>query len=244
VFVNETGGKLFYNRNDILHEIRRSEQLGSEYHTLTYQPHDGNADGKFRRIRVTLRDPHLRAVTKVGYFGPDKNAAVDPRLQTMINMIEAAQSTIPFESLEVKIHNLVRHPDTRTAEFAVVLSPRHLDWQAGDDGKSSLDLLLAAACLSKSRNFLASRVESFTATANNQNANRVARTEARLPVTIRIPRKTQSLLIVVQTAADGRIGAIELDRKIIDNAPEAPTPEPKLIPQPQKQPSPTVPLRP
>ena len=90
VFVNETGGKLFYNRNDIENEIRRSEQLGSEYYTLTYQPHDGNADGKFRRIRVTLRDPSLRAVTKVGYFGPDKNAPVDPRQQTMINMTEAA----------------------------------------------------------------------------------------------------------------------------------------------------------
>jgi len=33
--VNETGGKLFYNRNDIENEIRRSEQLGSEYYTLT-----------------------------------------------------------------------------------------------------------------------------------------------------------------------------------------------------------------
>jgi hypothetical protein len=35
LFVNETGGKLFYNRNDIGNEIRRSEQLGSEYYTLT-----------------------------------------------------------------------------------------------------------------------------------------------------------------------------------------------------------------
>jgi len=35
LFVNETGGKLFYNRNDIENEIRRSEQLGSEYYTLT-----------------------------------------------------------------------------------------------------------------------------------------------------------------------------------------------------------------
>ena len=235
VFVNETGGKLFYNRNDIENEIRRSEQLGSEYYTLTYQPHDGNADGKFRRIRVTLRDPHLRAVTKVGYFGPDKNAAVDPRQQTMINMTEAAQSTIPFESLEVTIDNLVRHPDRRTAEFTVVLSPLHLDWQPGDDGKSSLDLLLAAASLSENRNFLASRVESFTAIVNNQDANRLARTEARLPVTIRIPRKTQRLRVVVQTTGDGRIGAVELDRRTIDSAPAVPTPEPKLIPQPQKQ---------
>jgi VWFA-related protein len=244
VFVNETGGNLFYNRNDVNTEIKQSEEWGSEYYTLTYQPPEGNADGKFRRIRVTLRNPDLRVVTKAGYFSPDKNGAIGPRQQTMVNISEAARSTVPFESLGVTIEDLVRHPDTRTAGFTVVLSPRNLDWQPGDDGKSSLGLSLAAASLSGNRDFLASRVESLTVTANNQDASRLARTEARLPVTIRIPRKTQSLRVVVQTAGNGRMGTLELDRKTIDGAPEAPTPEPKLIPQPQKQPSAASPLRP
>jgi hypothetical protein len=244
VFVNETGGNLFYNRNDVNTEIKQSEEWGSEYYTLTYQPPDGNADGKFRRIRVTLRNPDLRVVTKAGYFSPDKNEAVGPRQQVMVDISEAARSTIPFESLGVTIDNLVRHPDTRTAEFTVVLSPRNLDWQPGDDGKSSLTLLLAAASLSGNRDFLASRVESFMVTENNQDASRLARAEARLQVTIRIPRKTQSLRVVVQTAGNGRMGTVELDRKTIDNAPETPAPEPKLIPQPAKQQAPAAPLSP
>ena len=68
VFVNETGGKLFFNRNDVDKEIQRSERIGGEYYTLTYQPQIVDPDGKFRRIRITLRDPDLRAVTKAGYF--------------------------------------------------------------------------------------------------------------------------------------------------------------------------------
>jgi hypothetical protein len=171
-------------------------------------------------------------VTKAGYFSPDKNAAVGFRQQTMVNISEAARSTIPFESLGVTIDNLVRHPDTRTVEFTVVLSPRNLDWQPGDDGKSRLDLLLAAASLSGNRDVLASRVESLTVTTNDQDATRLARTGTRLPMTIRIPRKTQCVRVVIQTAGNGRIGTVELDRKAIDNAREAPTPEPKLIPQP------------
>jgi len=129
-------------------------------------------------------------------------------------------------------------------EFTVVLSPRNLDWQPGDDGKSSLDLSLAAASLSGNRDFLASRVESLTVTTKDQDATLLARTETRLPMTIRIPHKTQSVRVVVQTAGNGRIGTVELARKSIDNAREAPTPEPKLIPQPQKPPSPPAPLRP
>ena len=50
VFVNETGGKLFYNRNDVDAEIGRSQLLGSEYYTLTYQPHGGNEDGSSSRF--------------------------------------------------------------------------------------------------------------------------------------------------------------------------------------------------
>ncbi len=42
VFVNETGGKLFFN-NDVDAEIRRSQLLGSEYYTLTYQSNSGKA---------------------------------------------------------------------------------------------------------------------------------------------------------------------------------------------------------
>jgi hypothetical protein len=68
----------------------------------------------------------------------------------------ASRSTIPFESLGVTIEDLVRHPDPRTVEFTVVLSPRNLDWQSADDGKCSLDLLVVAS-LNGNRDFLASR---------------------------------------------------------------------------------------
>ena len=244
ILVNETGGKLFYNRNDINTEIKQSEQLGSEYYTLTYQPTAGNADGKFRRIRVTLRDPNLRALTKAGYFSPDKDAGAGPRQQIMVNLSEAVRSTIPFNTLGVTIENLVRHPDTRTAQFTVVVAARNIGWQSAADGKSTVDLLLAAASLSERRDFLASRIQGVEASVNSQDPAHLAKAVTRMQVTIRIPRKTQTLRLVVQDAENGRTGTSELDRKAIDSAPEAPTPEPKLIPQPLQQPKATPPPTP
>jgi VWFA-related protein len=238
VLVNETGGKLFYNRNDINTEIKQSMELGSEYYTLTYQPPEADPNGKFRRVRVTLRDPNLRVMTKAGYFSPDKKMDVGQRQQTMVNLSEAARSTIPFDELGVTIEDVVRHPDTNTAEFTVVLTAKNLDWQFSDDGKSHVDLWLAAASLSRRRDFLASRLENLRAIASNQDATRLHTTVTRLPVTIRTPRKMQTLRVVVQTIGNGRTGTAELDRKMIDQAPQAPTPEPQLIPQPQRQPPP------
>jgi hypothetical protein len=241
VFVNETGGKLFYNRNDVDREIERSQELGSEYYTLTYQPHEGDADGKFRRIRVTLRDPNLRVVTKAGYFAPAKGGAVDPRQQTMVNLVEAARSTIPFQALHLTIEEVVRHPDTRTIDFTVLLKSGDGTWEAADNGKSTTNLTLAAVSLAGARNILASKLETLTVTAGTQDAARLAGMPARLPVTLRVPRKTQTVRVVIQTAESHRIGTAEVDRKTIDAAPAAPTPDPKLTLRPQKQGNPTTP---
>jgi hypothetical protein len=168
-------------------------------------------------------------VTKAGYFSPDQNSGMGPRRQMMVNLSEAARSSIPFESLWVTIEHLVRHPDTGTAEFTILLGPRNVDWQPTDDGKSGVDLLLAAVSLNRNRDFLASRLEEFPAIADNQDATQLAKTEVRLPLSIRIPGKTQSVRVVIETASNGRTGAIELDRETIDAAPAAPTPEPTLI---------------
>jgi hypothetical protein len=155
--VNETGGKLFFNRNDVDKEIQRSERMGGEYYTLTYQPQIVDPDGKFRRIRVTLRDPNLRAITKAGYFAPNANAPIDRRQQKMIDLAEAVQSTIPFHALDVSLSDVVRYADTQTAEFTVQLNPKNRTFEPTEDGKSAATLILAAASLDNDRNVLASR---------------------------------------------------------------------------------------
>ena len=115
--------------NDVDGKIAQSERMGSEYYTLTCQPPAGDENGKFRRIRVTLRDPNLRVLTKDGYYAPDKTAAADPWQRKMIVLTEAAQSNIPFRALAVSVSGIVRHPDIPTADFIVQLKTTGIHWQ-------------------------------------------------------------------------------------------------------------------
>jgi hypothetical protein len=55
------------------------------------------------------------------------------------------------------------------------------------------------------------------------------RVVARLLVTVRIPRKTQSIRVLTEAANGGWIGAADLDRKAIETAPAMPVPEPQLL---------------
>jgi len=229
VFVNETGGQLFYNRNDVHALIGRSQQLGSEYYTLTYQPHGGDANGKFRQIRVTLRDPNLRAVTKTGYYAPDKNAPIDPRSQTKLDLAEAARSTVPFAALDLKVSGIVRHPENHTAEVTLLLQSKGIDWQAIGDGKSSAEITLAAVSITGGQEVLASKVERLILSVHTQDPSHLARLVTHLQLTIRVAPKTQSVRVVAETANGGPAGAADLDREAIEAAPATPAPLPQLL---------------
>ena len=232
LFANETGGKLFYNRNDVDKEIKESGRMGAQYYTLTYQPQNFDPDGKFRRVRVTLRNPDLRVVTKAGYYAPDAHAPIDPRQQQMIKLAEAVQSTIPFDSLNVGLSGVVRHPDTRTAEFTVQLKSTNLTFELSEDGKGVARLIVAAASLNQYGNILASRTQTVTLVAHSLDPAQLPEVASRFPFMLHVPRKTRRVRVIIQAEDGGRLGSAEIDRKTIDAAPETETPRPELKQRP------------
>lgn len=230
--VNATGGKLFFNRNDVDVEIKTSEEFGSKYYTLTYQPQEGDLNGKFRHIRVSLRDPNLRVIAKAGYYAPDKAAPADPQYQNRINLSEAARSTIPFDALDMRIVDMVRYPDTDSVGISVFLKSRNVSWQNQGDGTSTAQFMVLATSLNNRRDILASRLQSLTATSPTQDPEKRAHLTSHIPIVVRFPRKAQHVRVVVEIADTGRMGAFEIDRKTLDAAPESATPEPVLVPRP------------
>jgi VWFA-related protein len=235
LFANETGGKLFYNDNNLVKEINESEQMGAQYYTLTYQPQNLDPDGKFRRVRVSVSNPELRIVTKAGWYAADAHAPIDPRQQQMIKLAEAVESTISFNALDMRVSDVVQHPDTQTAEFTVELKSKNLVFQASDDGKSTARLTVAAASVNQYGNILALRTETVTLVAHTQDRARLPEVASRIPFELRVPRKTRRVRIVIQAEDGERLGSVEMDRKTIDAAPATETPRPELRPRPSTE---------
>jgi VWFA-related protein len=233
VFANETGGKLFYNRNDLKKEIAESKELGSKYYTLTYQPTSVAQDGSFQRVRVTLRNPDLRVVTKAGYYAPDANSPVDPQQQLMMRLAEAAQSTIPFDALGVVLSDVKRHPDARTAECTVELKSKNVTFEPFTNGAGVAQLIVAAASLDQFSNILAYRTQRITLLSHAENPTNLPDIVSRFPIYVPVPRKTRRVRVTVQIDdAGGRIGSAELSRATIDAAPASDTPRPQLQQRP------------
>lgn len=227
-FVNESGGHLFGNRNDVDVEIARAAEWGTESYTLTYRPSDGEPDGKFRAIKVSVRDPHLHVMTKAGYFAPGQQKHSTDMQRIMDNLVEISIAGIPFHALHVMVDHVVCHADTNTVQFRVLLSAQNVVWRTGDGGRKT-QFLVAAASLDKRRNLVASMTRIMTAASTTTDPQLQAIGGIEIPMTGRFPPKANSLRIVVQNLDSGRIGTFDLDRQALEAAVQAPTPEPKLV---------------
>jgi len=63
-----TGGTFFHNSNDLAGSLKRAFADGREYYTLAYVSTNANLDGKFRAIRVEVRDRKAVVNAKRGYW--------------------------------------------------------------------------------------------------------------------------------------------------------------------------------
>src|SRR5260370_7549668 len=79
---DSTGGRAFYNRNDLIVELRTSLEDGASYYTLSYYPDNKNWDGKFRVIAVTSTRPGLSLRYWIDYYavGPEARAKEESRM--------------------------------------------------------------------------------------------------------------------------------------------------------------------
>lgn len=226
LFVNNTGGKLFYNDNDVAGEIRQAQKLASDYYTLTYRPGGIPWNGKFHRIRVSPRDPTLHVVTKTGYFAPSKGDSIDPAQQLYLSLAQAAQTTFPYSQLRVSLDRVVRHSDSSTVDLTLRIQPSHLTWQVQPDGHHIATVTLVAVSLNGRRSFLSSIVRGLGIEGP------AARWETApiepFHVVLRIPSKMSEVRIVVADDRTQALGSIDLSRKSIDAAPSEPTPVPTL----------------
>jgi VWFA-related protein len=103
-----TGGRAYYNRNDLQAAISDSVNSGSNYYTLAYRPENNNWNGKFRKVTVKA-SPNVKVQCRPGYYAvadplrsPDIDRtfalAMQPTAPASTMLIMKAQVLPPEES--------------------------------------------------------------------------------------------------------------------------------------------------
>jgi VWFA-related protein len=73
-FAAATGGKAFFNTNDIREAIATANEQGSNYYSFSYTSTNKVYDGKFRKIKLQLEHKGYKLYYRQGYFADEVNA--------------------------------------------------------------------------------------------------------------------------------------------------------------------------
>lgn len=71
----DTGGRAFYNTNDLSNAMTEAINSGSHYYTLTYTPTNMKMDGKYRRIEVKGTNGSYKLAHRRGYYAENAKFA-------------------------------------------------------------------------------------------------------------------------------------------------------------------------
>jgi VWFA-related protein len=96
---NDTGGKAFYNTNDLSVAASHAIADGAHYYTLVYSPANKTMDGAFRRIEVRMPEGKYTLAYRHGYYADDQaaptpSADADPLRPLMVRGLPASTQIV------------------------------------------------------------------------------------------------------------------------------------------------------
>jgi VWFA-related protein len=100
-----TGGFAVFNTSDFKKNMERIMEEVRTHYEITYVPKSALFDGKFRKIKVTVDQPHLTVHTREGYFAlPELNGqALQPFETSALHILDGApRQDFPFRAAALR----------------------------------------------------------------------------------------------------------------------------------------------
>ena len=202
-----TGGKAYYNNNDIKGCIQEAMDDSSVTYKLAYSPQGITWNGKWHRIKVEVNVPGAKVRSREGYFA---TPLPDPNERTR-NAIIGGTAMSPLEATEIELTTRVMAIDAATRKLAVttVVDLHQILFQSVD-GKWSAKIDTALAQVDD-RNAIVN-VSSETLAFNLQPDvyRRLLGQGGNYSKEITLDAKAVSLRIVVRDADTGNIGSVNI----------------------------------
>jgi len=216
---DRTGGRAFYNTNDIQHSVQQAVDDARDSYVLDYYPSDAQWDGKFHTIKVEVKRPGVDVRFRQGYFAiPD--ASADP-LRTEQMMQDAMSSPFQDTDLGLKVE---AHPGTvsgtRQISVRIGVDAKRLQFKQAGEGWSD-DIQVIWLQFGADGKPVSARSQSLTASLSAEEYSQSQRGDVTLTRDVPMKREAVKLRIVVRDIATGAIGSVDIPLAKVFTAPAA-----------------------
>lgn len=128
IFAQATGGKAFYDSNNLVEGFREAAADNSSYYVLSYYLDRSKERSGWQKLTVKVKREGVKVRARSGFFMT--NAAGDPNVSRQRDLGVALRSPVDFTAIPIvlKWTNIGQGPDSnyRKVDFSVTLPPHSI----------------------------------------------------------------------------------------------------------------------
>jgi VWFA-related protein len=206
-----TGGKAYYNRNDVAHSIEKGIQDGSTYYVIGYYPSNNGWDGKFREIKVKVNRQDVDVRHRAGYLGSlptefsMRSKGQKDQLQRALSLDTPVLDELVFKARMIP-------PSTATKNRVLVqyaISPSGLDFQRDEKGGARVSVDCVAQAYSQNREVVQTSENTYDEPLDAEAFKRVAKNGFTCDQYLELPEGNYLLKVAVRDNHTGAFGTLE-----------------------------------
>ncbi len=205
----QTGGKAFYNTNDLNRAIRDSMNDGSTYYTLGYYPENKDWDSRFRRISVKVNRPGIKLHYRQGFYAvePKAYAKQDPKilavdLGSALDIGNPISTALPFQA--VVLPPSAQNGNKLQINFGV--DPHAVGFELKEDGLQHAAVDCGVRVYSKTGQSLKMQGNTFNAALVPEQYQKVMKAFFPCNQSLELPPGEYLLRLAVRDTNNGLIG--------------------------------------
>jgi len=220
----QTGGRAYYNRNDVDHAVALAIADGSSYYALSYYPENKSWNGKYRKISVKVSRDGVRLRHRRGYLASDltrpnepqgqrkreiEAALGDPMLQTMIGLEGAVIST---KTVTGSTEAPPSSPGSgkRTLRVGFKVDPGSVSFEDTQDGLHSWSMELVAAAFDENRKIVGQISETLEGKLKPETYNKLMQQGLVFNTNLELASRFTRLRLLVRDNRTGLIGTLDI----------------------------------
>lgn len=209
----KTGGKAFFNRNDVGAAVRNDMEDGATYYSLGYYPLNKDWNGQFRKVQISSKRPGVKLRYRLGYFAVDRVEFLKHHPQQQDMDLNLALNPDSPEATSLQFQATVVMPSAENGNHIrlnYAVDPQQISFTRESDGLEHAQVDCAARIfnssdLDKSLKTLGARMQ---AGLEEDAYNRINRSFFPCQLTLDLDAGTYFLRLAVRDNATGHIGTV------------------------------------
>lgn len=203
---SETGGKFYYNNNDLFSQMKAAVSRSVVNYILGFYPSNERRDGQFHKLAVKVNRPDVSVSARKGYFAPKGEESFEAMKND--DILDALQNPEALKGIPLALsYNITHDPNPRTLlEVRTQIDVRKIHFQKREARDRNTFAIVTIVYDSHSQ-FVDGRESRLDFNLTDPNYNQVMKEGLVIRASFRLDPGEYTVKSVVRDAVETKIGS-------------------------------------